>query len=244
MSRESFEVVFRSLDPTKQLTNEQLDSMFSVERLLGQLSESKRRSRFESMRKRLWRRSVVVSTISVLVVAGVATAITLAQAPVRKVAHMTCYQSVSLKSTADVTPYGSNPLALCAQVMHWQAPNGGAHGDGLLCILSDGSLAAFPPSSGSERCAKLGLVAFNGRLASPRVAAFQRAAEDYFSNLQCDKSQTAKVSMLHLLGKFGVVGWRVEVTGSKSPAACATLAFEVDSKLVDIVGIVRQVPQG
>jgi hypothetical protein len=158
---------------------------------------------------------------------------------------MTCYQSVSLKSTADVISYGNNPLALCAQVMHWQAPREGPHGRGILCILSDGSLGAFPPPSRSEDCAKLGLIAFNGRLASPRVAAFQRAAEDYFfSNHQCDSSQIAKGSMLRLLGKFGVVGWRVEATGSKSRTACATLSFEVGHRPGDIVGIARRSSPG
>lgn len=191
------------------------------------------------MRRRLWRRSIVSSTIAVLVVAGAAAAITLTRAPARTVAHMACYQNDSLNSTAAVISYGSNPLALCAQVMHWQTPREGPHGRGMLCILSDGSLGAFPPPSASQDCAKLGLVEFNGRFASSRVAAFQQAAEDYFLKHQCDSSRNAKAIMLRLLGKFKVAGWRVEVTGSKSSLACATLAFEVDSRLVTIVGSAR-----
>lgn len=244
MKRDPLVKAFRTLDPTKKLTDEQLDTMFSVKELLDQLNSPKRLSWFASTRRRVWRRSVVASVIAVLMAGGVATAITLSRSPVRSVAHMACYQSTSLSSIAEVTSYGNNPLSLCAQVMHWPAPRSGVHGRGMLCVLSDGSLAAFPPSSREESCAKLGLVTFNGRLASPHVAAFQQAAESYFVHHQCDSTQDFRLTMLRLLGKFGVVGWHVQTVGSKSANACATLGFDVESKLVDVVGAPRSNSNG
>jgi hypothetical protein len=133
----------------------------------------------------------------------------------------------------------ANPLAFCSQLLHWHESSEKAHNKGSLCLLLDGSLAAFPPTRTSGLCKSLGLTAFNGQLANPNLAKFQIAAESYFTIHQCESLDSARQAMLRLLGTDGVVGWKVRLTGSTSPGACATLAFLLNSSEVDIVGIQR-----
>jgi hypothetical protein len=106
-------------------------------------------------------------------------------------------------------------------------------------LLTDGSLAAFPPARKFRGCESLGLESFNGKVANPDAAKFEIAAESYFSHHQCEARAPAREAMVKLLGADGLAGWRVRVTGSASPKACATLAILTTSHEVNIVGIRR-----
>jgi len=245
MSRDPIEEFFESLDRTRQLSDALVDEMFSLERLYSQVegatpspspSSSPSAGR---MGRRMWHRGAVMTTVAVLVLGTAAAAITLSRGPVQSVANMACYQGNSLRSTANVVAYNSNPLATCSRLLHWPIPSKKGHEKGALCLLSNGSLAVFPPSSKTDRCAILGLETFNGHLANPEVAKLQIAAENYFAHHPCESLSTARTAMLELLGANGLVDWKVRLTGLTSPQSCATLAFQLNSKDIDIVGIHR-----
>jgi hypothetical protein len=237
MSRDPIEVIFDSLDRTRHLSDAQIDQMIPTATLLSQVEDMTQHSLMKSLRRRLWRRGIVASTIAVLVVGSAAAAISLSRRPVETVAHMTCYRSDSLRSTADVVSYDSNPLAVCSQLMHWsdKPKHGRERGD--LCLLSGGSLAAFPPSRKAKSCSVLGLATFNGELANPEAAKFQLAVETYFNNHSCPSLDVAHQEVLQLMGMYGLVGWRIRLTGSTATKACATLAFRLKLMDIDIVAI-------
>jgi hypothetical protein len=239
MSRDPLEELFGSLDRTRQLSDAQVDEMFSLERLFAQVKVATPPPTARRMGRRLLHRGTVMATVAVLLVGSAAAAITLSRGPVQSVASMTCFQGNSLTSTADVVSYDSNPLATCSRLLHWPTPSKTEHEKGALCLLADGSLAVFPPSRKADRCENLGLVAFNGHLANPEVAKFQIAAENYFTRHPCESPAAARRAVLEILGTNGLVSWRVRLTGSTSSKACATLAFQLNSKDIDIVGIHR-----
>ena len=148
MSHDWLDEYFRSLDRTRHLDDAQIDLMIPTARLLDQIDSGNLPTSAESLKRRFWRKGVVMSTVAVLVVGSAAAAITLSRRPVETVAHMTCYREDSLTSTADVVSYAANPLAKCSQVMHWRATsNISVRGRGTLCLLSDGSLAPRRPST-------------------------------------------------------------------------------------------------
>ena len=238
MSRDPLERAFELLDRTRHITDAQIDQMIPTAKLLRQIESTNRYSFSKSLRRRFWHRGIVMSTVAVLVIGSAAAAITLSRRPVETVAHMTCYRGDSLRSTADVVSYDAHPLKVCSQVMHWLANSqNGFSGKGTLCLLSDGSLAGFPPSGKTRECSVLGLAAFNGELANPEVAKFQLAAETYFTRHQCQSVNTARAEVLQLMGTYGLVSWKVRITGSTSTKSCATLAFQLNPMVVDIVGI-------
>jgi hypothetical protein len=239
MSRDPFDQLFKALDRTRHLSDTQVDEMFSVEPLYRLARVENRELSVGRLRRRWWRRGSVIASVAFFVVGSAATAITLSRGPVQTVADMTCYQGDSLRTTPYVVSYAANPLAFCSQLLHWSTSAKKTHEKGSLCLLSDGSLAAFPPTRSSELCKSLGLTRFNGHLANPDLAKFQIAAENYFTIHQCESLDSARQAMLRLLGTNGVVGWKVRLTGLTSPRACATLAFLLNSSEVDIVGIHR-----
>jgi hypothetical protein len=236
MRRDPFEQLFESLDRTRNITDSQIDELFSVESLNSIAYTPTRRRRGGRLGKRLLRRGTVVATVAVLLVGSAAAAITLTRGPVETVTSMTCYQHDSLRSTANVVSYSSTPLAFCSQLLRWPTSSD-PHDEGSLCLLSNGSLAAFPPSRKFQGCKALGLEEFNGRLANPDAAKFELAAENYFSRHQCEARAKARGAILQLMGTNGLVGWTVRLTGSSSPKACATLAILTSSQEVNIVGI-------
>jgi len=174
----------------------------------------------------------------VLTLAGTAAAITIWRAPVQDVTHLGCFETVSLATNVDVIGYTSNPLAACGAIMHWPSVPGSSSPHGSLCVLSDGSLAGFPPSRRSNVCGFLGLATYNGHLQNPPVAHFEQAAQNYFTGHPCMVPATARQVILRLLENFKISGWQVRITGSKSTSACATLSIQVKSRIVGLVGFV------
>lgn len=239
MNRDQFEQLFESLDRTRDITDAQIDQLISLESLHAIAHASAPRGYVRRLRKRAWRRGTVVATVAVLLVGSAAAAITLSRGPVVTVTSMTCYQHDSLRSTGDVVSYDSTPLAFCSQLFHWPALTKSPHDKGSLCLLSNGSIAAFPPSRRFGGCKTLGLEAFNGHVANPEAAKFQLQAQNYFVHHQCETRVTARGAILRLLGTDELTGWRVRLTGSSSPTACATLAIVPSSQEVEIVGMPR-----
>lgn len=183
-------------------------------------------------------RVAAISATAVFALAGTAAAITFWRAPVQDITHMSCYEKVSLHTNVDVITYTSNPLAVCGAIMHWPLVHGSSNPHGSLCVLSEGSLAGFPPSRKPDVCATLGLATFNGRLKSLPVAHFELAAQNYFTAHPCVTLGTARQQMLGLLKEFKISGWQLRIYGSKSTLACATFGLRVKSRTVDLVGIV------
>jgi|SRR5665213_375397 len=239
MSRDPFEQLFESLDRTRQITDAQIDELFSVEPLIAIAHDPDPQRSASRSGRRLWRRGTVVATVAVVLIGSAAAAISLSSGPVESVTSMTCYQHDSLSSTANVVSYDSKPLAFCSQLLHWPNSTKDPHDKGSLCLLSNGSIAAFPPSRKFGGCKSLGLEAFNGRIANSDAARFQIQAQNYFSHHLCDSRVTARGAILRLLGADGLTEWRVRLTGSSSPTACATLAILTSSQEVEIVGIRR-----
>ena len=184
------------------------------------------------------RRVTLISLAGVLVVAGTAAAITFLRSPVRNVTTLSCYEKVSLHTNIDVIAYSSDPLAACGALMHWRSVPASSDPHGTLCLLSNGSLAGFPPSRNADVCGELGLATFNGRVQNSRSAQFQRAALAAFTAHPCMTPETAHRKILQLLKHFGLVGWKVREYGTTSPAACATLGLQPEARIVDIVRVV------
>lgn len=226
------ETLIRELNPVSAGEGPSADSEFAQLLLREILTRPIRRV----SRPRL--RVAAISATVVFALGGTAAAITFWRAPVQDITHVSCFEKVSLHTNVDVLAYTDNLLATCGATMHWSSVPGSSNPHGSLCVLSDGSLAGFPPSRKPDVCATLGLATFDGSLKSLPVAHFELAALHYFTTHPCAALGTARQQMLDLLKKFEILGWRVQVYGSTSTSACATLGLQVKSRTVDLVGIV------
>lgn len=239
MTHDPLQKAFDAIDPTKDMSDAQLQALLPTEALLSRLHESRANPPTGQVLRFRWRKVAIISSSAVLVLAGTAAAITFLRSPVLDVTHMGCFQMVSLHTNEKVIPYSSNPLASCEQAMHWKPIPGSPAPSGSLCVLSDGSLAGFPPSRNPETCARLGLATFNGQLKNPEVVRFEQAARSYFASNSCVSPPAARREMLNLIGRFGLAGWRVQSSGSAATTACASFGIQVHLRIVDIVGIVK-----
>lgn len=239
MTREPLKKFFADSDSTKELSDSDLDAMFPHDRLFERVQSALMSEPIARIQKRLWRRTATISVTAILVLAGTAAAISLLRAPVRDVTRLTCFEGVSLTSKAAVVPYSADPLAACGSAMHWPSAPRSPSPEGSLCVLGDGSLAGFPPSRTVQVCEVLGLPTFNGQLKNPADAAFERTSQSIFTEHPCMALLGARREVLRLIGKFGLTRWRVRISGSRSPRACATLAIDVKARRVGIIGIER-----
>lgn len=230
---------FVDTDPTRDLSDAELDTMFAAGRLFERIKSAREVTLSARTPKRLWRRTATITLTSVLVLAGTAAAISFLRAPVRDTSRLSCFAQTSLASAAAVVPYSSDPLAACGSLLHWPTLPGSPSPHGSLCVLADGSLAGFPPSRTAHECEVLGLETFNGHLKSPDVADFESSVQAIFNEHKCMTLPTARREVLRLIGKHGLTGWHVSTSGSDSLRACATLALEIQSRHVGIVGIVN-----
>ena len=238
MKNDPLQKIFESIDFTNDLSDVDLEVMLPTERLLDRLDNAIDNQPVGLFRRRIWRRTVVITTTTVLVLAGTAAAISLHRGPVHDVTRLSCFAKASLASSADVIAYTNHPLSACQSLMRWPSIPASPSPSGSLCVLSNGSLAGFPPSRKGQVCAELGLAVFDGHLANLRVAAFEQSTQNYFTHHPCMTPAVARQDVQGQLKKYGISGWRVQVSGSKSKSACATLSIQVPSRLVDIVGFV------
>jgi hypothetical protein len=215
--------------------DEDLDERLSTEHLLERIhDEAKQRKLWHFPRKS--RRIGLISATAVLVLSGAAAAaISLNSSSVTNTTELACFSKASLHSTGAVVSLDANPVSTCATLMHWPVVAGRARG--VLCVLSAGSLGAFPSTRKEGECQTLGLLDYDGHVRDVPAAAFQEAAQSYFAAHRCEMMRVARVEVAHLLRRFGVSNWRVRVTGSSAPGSCATLAVEPSKKTVLIVGI-------
>src|SRR5664280_1803407 len=239
MTYDPFEDIFDSLDPVKDLSDTQLGALHPTTDLLERIHHDIAEVSVSWFRRRLWRRTVIASVATVFVLAGTAAALTLLQSPVKVTTSLNCFKADSLNSGGHVVPYSDHPLFACQTFLHWPSKPGSHSPEGSLCVLSNGSLAGFPPSRESSVCAKLGLPVFDGRIRNPETASFQQAAQRYFFENCCVSRSVAQKDVRQLIGRYGITNWRVRVSGSREHSACATLAINVKSRTVDIVGISR-----
>lgn len=238
MKDDPLQKIFDDIDPFKDLSDTDLDALLPLESLFERLHRDVEKEPPSWRHRRMWRRSMVISASAVLAFAGAAAAITFLRSPVQDTTRLSCFARVSLTPTAVVVPYGSHPLSICQSLMHWPSVPGSPAPTGSLCVLSNGTLAGFPPSRHSHVCTALGLSSFNGRVADLKVAAFEESAQSYFTQHSCMTSAVARSEVQRLLKKYNISGWRVEVSGSKAVLACATLSIHASTRLVDIVGFV------
>jgi hypothetical protein len=236
LTHDPLEELFDSIDSVKELSDTQLSALHPTPDLLERLHRDITAESVIWVRRKVWRRTIIATVSSVLVLAGTAAAITILRAPVQITTSMSCFRADSLHSGADVVAYNDHPLATCDSVMHWPSGLGGKS-KGSLCVLSNGSLAGFPPERDSPVCAKIGLPFFDGRIKSPETAQFQQAAQRYFSANPCASRSVAQKSVQRLIGIYGISNWHVRVSGSQDQTACATLAIDVKARIVDIVEI-------
>ncbi len=237
MTYDPLKEIFDSLDPLKDLSDAQLGALHPTTSLLERIHDDIAEVSVSWFRKKMWRRTAIASVATVFVLAGTAAAITLLRSPVQVTTSLSCFKADSLNSGADVVAYSEHPLSACQTFLHWPSALSSHSPDGSLCVLSNGSLAGFPPSRESPVCAKLGLPVFNGRIRNPETALFQQAARRYFSEHLCVSRSVAQKDVQRLIGMYGITNWRVRVSGSRDQSACATLAIEVTSRIVGIVGI-------
>lgn len=232
MNHDPLETLFDALDPLQGLNDTDLftpgKALERLHREIGQIQPSRRR--------RFWRRPLVMSIATVFVLAGTAAAVSFLRSPVQDVTTLGCYQKISLTSNVDVVPYSGSLLATCASIWRWKKVSGGAAPDGSLCILTNGSLAGFPPSRRANTCARLGLPTFNGKVGNSTVAQFQIAAISYFTAHSCVSPSSAALEVRALIVRYDLTGWRVRSTKSKDPRSCAFLAFQIPNRSVDVVG--------
>jgi len=238
LNNDPLQNIFDRLDVTKNMSDADLETIMPTERLLERLNNELNRKPVGWFRRKILRRTVVITATTVLVLAGSAAAISLLRGPVRDVTRLSCFAKISLTSGADVITYTSNPLSACQSFMHWPLVPSGSSPNGSLCVLSNGSLAAFPPSRKDQVCADLGLAVFDGHIANLKVAAFEESTQNYFTAHPCMSPSVAREEVQRLLTKYDLTGWHVTVTGKQSTNACATLSIQVSLRLVDIVEFV------
>lgn len=236
MKNDPLQKIFSNIDAVKDLSDADLEALVPTAQLLERLHGAVDRQPGARWRERVLRRSVVISVTAVLVLAGTAAALTFLRAPVQNTTRLSCFAKVSLSSDADVIAYTPHALLSCQSLMSWPPMPASPNPKGSLCVLSDGSLAGFPPSRQSHVCADLGLAAFNGRLADAKVAVFVEVAQSFFTKHPCLETAVARKEVHQLLKKYDVSGWRVEVSGSNAKNACATLSIQISHRLVEIVG--------
>jgi hypothetical protein len=151
---------------------------------------------------------------------------------------MSCYSQDSVRSKVIVeTPFGPHPLASCNAQLHWNSVPSSPKPTGLLCILPNGSLGGFPPSTKFKSCSSMGLVAFSRKISHPDVLAFEEAAHNYFADHVCPDDRTARRAMQDLIRKVGLQDWKVRIHGSTNTIDCATLAIEPSRRRVDIIPV-------
>lgn len=143
MTHDPLQELFDSIDSVKYLSDTQLDAQHPTTDLLDRLHHDIATESVSWFRRKVWRRTAIVTVSSVLVLAGTAAAITILRSPVQVTTSMSCFRADSLHSGADVIAYSDHPLAACQSVMHWSSGLS-TKSKGLLCVLSNGSLAGFP----------------------------------------------------------------------------------------------------
>jgi hypothetical protein len=215
------QTIFDGIDFTNDLIDADFQMMLPTDRLLERLDNAVDNEPVGWIRRRILRRTIVISTTTVLVLAGTAAAISLLRGPVRDVTRLSCFAKVSLTSCADVIAYTGHPLSGCQSLMHWSSVPASSSPSGSLCVLSNGSLAGFPPSRKGQACAVLELATFDGHVANLMIAAFEQSTQNYFTEHPCMTATVARQEVQRQLKKYGISGWRVQMSGSKSTAACA-----------------------
>ncbi len=235
MSDDDLWEAFEASDPTREITDGDLDERLSTDRLLQSVrdeAKSRRVRRFP----RKGRRIGLITASAVFVLSGTAAAISLIRSPVANTTELACFSSASLDSKGVVVKLTTDPLSTCDTLMRWPAASaGGARG--MLCVLSDRSLGGFPRTRKADECEALGLVAYDGHVRDVPVAAFQEAVQHYFEAHHCDTLEAARAEVVRLLNRYGISDWRIRVTGLTGVGSCATLAVEPTKKTVGIVGI-------
>ena len=237
MTHDPFQDFFDAVDPVKDLSDAQLEALHPEANLIDRLRAETRKESVGGFRQKVLRRSVVVTVATVFVLAGTAAAVALLRSPAQVTTSLSCFRTDSLRNGADVIAYSQSSLAACQSLMQWAPVPSSPSPDGSLCVLSNGSLAAFPPSRETQVCSKLGLSDFNGSVKNPAVGAFRRATQQYFLDHRCSAPATALAGIQRLIGQFGITDWHLRMRGSRRLSACATLAIDVKSKTVEIVGI-------
>jgi len=236
MSDDRLSEEFAASDPTRHLMDHDLDRLLPADKLIeGVYARARGNGGWHFLRR--WRRAGVITTSVVLVLSGSAAALALLHSPAKDSTHLTCFTSESLHSSASVVSLNAHPLRTCQTLMHWSRISAAGAPAGALCVLSDGSIGGFPPSRKGNECEALGLVTYDGHVATTRGAEFQRAAQNYFATHQCETLATARVEVTRLLARYGVSTWRIRISGSSVPGSCATFAVQARHKIVDIVGV-------
>lgn len=236
MSDDDLRKRFESADPARHATDELLDRSLSTAKVIEfALVDSRHRRRWRFHRK--WKRAGIFTASLVLVAGGSVAAMTLLREPVQNTTQLTCFATIAQGSNATVVSLTTHPLRTCQNIMHWAKLPQEPKSHGALCILSNGSIAGYPPSPDRNECKALGLATYNGHSQNSRAEAFQMSAQNYFVTHRCQSLIVARHAMERLLNRFDVAGWSVRVSGSRSPKACATLAVLPKDKTIDIVGI-------
>lgn len=240
MNRDPLRKYFGAADRAKSVSDSSLDDRVRTKDLLARLRntveiEPNRRYFF-----RFWHRSTVISIVAVLAIAGSAAALTFFHSSVADTSRLSCYSQVSLTSHAiDEIPLSSHPLGSCSSALGWKRVAGSSSPNGSLCVLPNGSLAAFPPSKKSDVCALLKLPTYNGRLVSTNVADFEKNVVIFFGAKSCISPASARSEVLRLFRRYDLTHWSVRITRMTSDNACATLAIQVKSRVVELVGLLK-----
>jgi hypothetical protein len=227
---------FEESDPTRGVSDDDLDELLSTAQLLDRVHDETRRRRVRHFPLR-WRRVGIVTTSVVIVLSGTAAALSLISSPTTNTTELACFSAAALHSKTSAVTLDAHPLRTCAALMKWPAPAPKGLPSGVLCVLSNGSLGGFPTTGKANECATIGLEPYDGHVLDVPAAAFQEAAENYFAAHRCATLATARTEVSQLLTRHHVTGWRVRVSGSTSAGACATLAVRAGRKIVAIVGV-------
>jgi hypothetical protein len=238
MKRDPIKRFFDVADSSKNVTDASLDDRFPTEDLLTRLRNAVEPEPARKFRCRLLHRTTVISIVAVLAVAGTAAAVAFLSSPVADTSTLSCYNQVSLTShVIEVVPFSSHPLSACDTALHWKQVPESPSPTGSLCILSNGTLAGFPPSKRADVCAYLKLPTYDGRATNPHVDEFEKAAVHYFGERPCIPPETARSEVLRLLAMFELKHWHVRFNRTRSAKACETLAIQVKSHVVELVGL-------
>lgn len=238
MTNDPWQRLFDAIDPVKGMSDTEIDALIPTEGLAQRVQNREARKPADSSRWRSTRRVAIVATIVVLIVAGIVTG-AIVRAPSPKASLVECYSRDSpTSSVTAAVPYTRHSMASCQTQSRWRLGPRGHASSGILCVLSNGTLGAFPAPTGTTSCAKMGLASFNS-LKNPQVFRFEKYAHRYFVNNPCVPPTDARRQILELIGRFGLVGWHVFLNSTAPSRGCAIVAVESRSQVISITAASR-----
>lgn len=227
----------RAADPARRLPAVDPDSP-SARAIEGVVLAPAGEASPDRRRRRLW----VMIMVGGLVIAAAAF---VWLRPVTEPLTVGCYRAADIDADRVVVTSSSRSDAVEACTPLWE-PGGefGSDRQGpapvlVACVLGSGALGVFPSPDRGDVCTDLGLAhpELSPEEANRRIVEVQEALVDRFLDACLPEAEARRLVEEELSGR-GLEGWRVVVSQPfTDDRACASLAFDVPSRTVELVPV-------